>query len=283
MTCVHPREVKGTTLSSRLFFLRTGKYPSVPCGQCMPCRIMRSLEWSVRLRDELGYWSSSCFLTLTYDDENIPPFGSLRKAHVQSFIRSLRLYMAVKNEKIKYYFVGEYGSNTFRPHYHAIIFGFYPDDIDCHHSSLELRDIWSYGFNYVGKVENDSIQYVTGYIRKKLLGKGSQVKYSGSGLEPPFSLSSNGIGQRYFDDHYEEVVKGRTFHGDPVVTPRYYKKKFGIREKRGLQQEGVNQSCLDLIEANKLGISLFQAQLGDRKARESASEWKESNFKRGSI
>ena len=87
-------------------------------------------QWSFRLREELKDSESAHFLTLTYDDEHIIITGNneptLYKRDVQLFLKSLR---KLQKQKIKYYFVGEYGGKTDRPHYHAIIFNLTKDTL----------------------------------------------------------------------------------------------------------------------------------------------------------
>ena len=68
----------------------------------------------------------NCFITLTYDDENIPWDGSLNKQHFQAFMKRLRWHN--KEKKIRYFHVGEYGEQLSRPHYHALIFNHDFDD-----------------------------------------------------------------------------------------------------------------------------------------------------------
>lgn len=60
------------------------------------------------------------FLTLTYDEKHVPraPGGlSLRFYDIQLFCKRLRK----AKYKLKYIIVGEYGTTTHRPHYHAIL------------------------------------------------------------------------------------------------------------------------------------------------------------------
>ena len=76
----------------------------------------RAREWAVRLYSELKTTEKSCFITLTYSDENNPII--LKKSDFQKFIKRLR-----KDYDIKYFACGEYGDKTLRPHFHAILFG----------------------------------------------------------------------------------------------------------------------------------------------------------------
>ena len=44
----------------------------VRCGHCINCKIHRAREWCIRLEAESHYWRNICFVTLTYDDDNLP-------------------------------------------------------------------------------------------------------------------------------------------------------------------------------------------------------------------
>ena len=81
----------------------------------------------------------NCFITLTYDDENLPPGGTLVVQDYQAFVKRLRA--RISPQKLRYYFVGEYGDpkNTERPHYHAAIFGIGDEDGDL------IQDCWKKG------------------------------------------------------------------------------------------------------------------------------------------
>ena len=92
----------------------------VPCGRCLGCRAAKSKEWAQRLLNEQAYWRTESFITLTYDDKNLPEGGKLVKSDLQLFFKRLRKNI---DWPIKYYACGEYGDVTFRPHYHAIVFG----------------------------------------------------------------------------------------------------------------------------------------------------------------
>jgi hypothetical protein len=73
---------------------------------------------------------------LTYDDEHLPPNNSLLKKDLQKFFYKLR--QKIKPIKIRYFAVGEYGSNkTKRPHYHIILFGYVPKDLEYFYSQKD--------------------------------------------------------------------------------------------------------------------------------------------------
>ena len=49
----------------------------IPCGGCIGCRIDRSRQWALRCVHEASLHSTNSFITLTYNDENLPEGGSL--------------------------------------------------------------------------------------------------------------------------------------------------------------------------------------------------------------
>ena len=88
-----------------------------------------------RVRYELlRYHGNCCFLTLTANPATIHktfPDGSLDHRPFQLFMKRLRITLERQGfkGKIKYLMCGEYGDNNGRPHYHAIIFGWKPEDL----------------------------------------------------------------------------------------------------------------------------------------------------------
>lgn len=200
-------------------------FHAVPCGHCAVCRKERSKAWAIRLMMEFCTWNSGVFITLTYDDEHIPKVEqpvvegvfmkseTLVKRDFQLFIKRLR---KVSGRKLKYYACGEYGSHTFRPHYHAILYGFDICDTEL------IKSCWPYGFIEVGDVTMQSCNYVAGYIQKKLYGDVAAEVY-GERL-PPFSLMSKGLGRAYLEKHWKEMMqRGFIRYRDKIIPiPRYY-------------------------------------------------------------
>lgn len=203
------------------------------------------------------YWKESTFLNLTYDEQNLPINGSLCKKHLQDFWKRFRARI---KSPIKYYGVGEYGEKSLRPHYHAIIFGWQEsiDKLSLHRgldgkrrfSSSLIAELWPLGNNIVGVVEHDSIQYVCGYIRKKLVGKDAEY-YVKNGLAPPFMVNSKGLGKRYAQDNAFDLATELTAYekGKAVGLPRYYTKVLEldseVLKRKGLEHE---QSIQDYCE-----------------------------------
>lgn len=130
------------------------------CGQCTPCRINRSRLWVGRMLLESMEHPASCFVTLTYNEEHVPKDGNLNKRHGQQFVQSVR--ERIHPRKLRYYLVGEYGDKSWRPHFHLVLFGVSPTEEEL------IRQCWKKGFVLVGTAEAASMQYVAGYVVKKM-------------------------------------------------------------------------------------------------------------------
>lgn len=211
----------------------------LPCGKCVGCRLKRSAEWSVRILHEARYHKQSSFLTLTYSTEHLPPNGSLRKEDFREFIKRLRERLReVGHAPLKYYMCGEYGDDRLRPHYHAILFGYFPDDgVAAANNpgannplwrSALLEETWRYGRVLVGKVTAASAAYVARYTMKKSYGLEAESEYTATERLPSYTGMSKGIGKRYFNDFQAEIYNNdnvlREDNLHEVSVPRYYDK-----------------------------------------------------------
>jgi len=151
----------------------------IPCGQCWSCRLERSRQWALRCVHEASLHPDNMFLTLTYNEESLPADGGLDKTHFQKFMKRYRQHLE-RNEggqKIRYYMCGEYGDQTNRPHYHALIFGHNFSDktlfrkTDSGHNlytSTILDNLWTHGFCNIGELTFESAAYTARYIMKKV-------------------------------------------------------------------------------------------------------------------
>ncbi|QXP44205.1 MAG: replication initiator protein [Arizlama microvirus] len=172
---------------------------ALPCGQCMPCRINRKRIWTHRIMLETLQHGDNAFVTLTYKDEQLPitPEGkaTLVPKHVQDWLKRFR--KRIEPMKIRYYLVGEYGDNTQRPHYHVALFG-YPSCrfgisryatyrprccIECD----TVLDTWGMGQVMLGTLEDNSANYIAGYVTKKMTAKDDQRL---EGRHPEFARMS---------------------------------------------------------------------------------------------
>lgn len=116
-----------------------------------------------------------CFVTLTYDDDHLPENRTLVKKHFQEFMKNLRRHKQFAGIKIKYFMCGEYGEQTLRPHYHALIYGIdFPDKKlyskrqgNLLFTSALLDKIWGRGECKIGALTFQSAAYVARYTLQK--------------------------------------------------------------------------------------------------------------------
>lgn len=229
-------------------------FVTIPCGQCIGCRLDYSKQWANRCLMELESHESSYFVTLTYDDVHVPisyyshnddgdawPSMTLRKRDLQLFFKRLR---SNTGQEIRYYAAGEYGSGSARPHYHCIIFGLKLDDLVpykkshegfIYYNSRTVQDAWrGYAFDYLGnkvpgtygdlgfavvaEVTWETCAYTARYVTKKATGQEKEF-YDCFNLEPEFALMSRkpGIGRDFYERHKRDLY---TFDHVSISTPR---------------------------------------------------------------
>lgn len=320
MACTHPllysvRQQKiigsGADFPS---LAKSDNYKLVPCGQCMNCRIAKSKTWACRNVLENLDSEQSCFVTLTYapgfvpivnhytgevgrGDKGIVDQGeiiqnlTLWPEDVQKFIKRLRRrYEYHEGKKLRYYYAGEYGPKTLRPHYHLLLYNYIPSDLEfwkTHNGqnwflSKELAEIWGMGFVSIGILTYQSAAYVARYTTKKLYGDEGKQRQRELGLIPEFSRMSlkPGIGAKYYEENKDNIYKFDKIilpgeRARVVKPPKYYDDKYkeenpyewGIikaeRERIAKEQEAVraSKSTLDYFSQLKVIEDTTQKKL----------------------
>lgn len=184
-----------------------------PCGDCLPCRIDRRRVLSNRILLESYDHPSSVFSTLTYDDNHLPENFSLSPDDVRLFLYRLRqAYRKKTGKKFRYYYVGEYGETTHRPHYHFAFFN-YPQCLNpdkkyfkgkkfqpckCENCDL-ISKAWGNGHIFNGTLTPDSATYIGQYVTKKMTSK-NDIRLNGR--HPEYARMSNrpyGLGAGIID------------------------------------------------------------------------------------
>lgn len=115
---------------------------------------------------EAALYSENLFVTLTYEDSKLPKGGTLDPRDTELWVKRFRERLRLEHGlHCRYYLVGEYGDNTWRPHYHAALFG-----IGIEHTKL-VHDTWGKGYTQAGPLTLQSAQYIAGYVTKKMTAK----------------------------------------------------------------------------------------------------------------
>ena len=237
----------------------------VPCGRCRACRIQRTSEWTLRILHEMENHDANVFITLTYNETNLPENNDLQPEELVLFWKRLR--KALGGRKIKYYACGEYGEKYRRPHYHAIVFGLGIQE------KSEIEEAWRKGYVQVGTVTEQSARYVASYIMDKDESI-DRCKFEGKKVKP-FQRSSLGLGKKWILEHQDKVLENMSIKrkGKEVGIPRYYMKVLADKVTVEKQNEKTTLHALDKeLKLAEAGIGNMERALHDFEFRKQKSE-----------
>lgn len=215
----------------------------LPCGKCVGCRKRRAREWALRCVHEASLHDHKCFVTLTYDPEHFPENGFLRPDHLRLFLMRVRnaarrrSHPDLLGNRLRFFAVGEYGDNTYRAHYHALLFGVdFADLVEIPrkrgpkiYNSATLRKLWGMGNVSTAPFTTRTAAYAAQYAIKK------QSKFDwrlhdelGEVAPQPFMRCSRnpGLGFWWLWRWGADAQHGVIHHdGSPYSLPRYYREK----------------------------------------------------------
>lgn len=248
MPCFHPLDAWRVSTGRDP---QTGKWPitfdrnhayldmpvKIPCGQCVGCRLERSRQWAIRCVHEASLWPHNCFVTLTYNNDNLPAGGTLVKRDVQLFLKRLRKHFCY--QKIRYYMCGEYGDQLQRPHYHLILFNLDFSDkklFKVNHgyplyTSETLSRLWPFGYHTIGDVTFETCAYTARYILKKVNGDMASEHYQGRLAEYTCMSRKPGVAHDWYETWKDDVYPHDYViirRGIKCKPPRYYDHLFEI-------------------------------------------------------
>lgn len=222
MSCLKTRPAWRSTLPNEKgehplnFQFRTDRSPDyfIPCGRCDGCRATQRRDWAIRIAHESTEWDRNCFVTLTYDDEHCP--RSIQRSDCQHFIKRLK---RASSREIRYYLVGEYGDQTRRPHYHAIIFnedflgGAYTINDELYGNKI-LDRIWRNGNCSIAPFSFSTAMYTAGYVTKKTADTDT---FSLQSQRPP-------LGKAWVRKHHDNIRRNEkiVIEGKEMPIPQVY-------------------------------------------------------------
>jgi len=247
------------------------------CGKCLKCLVKRKAQWSFRITEEKRASFSSYFVTLTYNDQNVPHGNgvlTINKDDHAEFIKNLKELESPKalkirehisieeyerkkrkipeKGKIKYYGVYEYGDKTSRPHGHYLLFN--------------IRDINNIALSWnKGKIDIDPDVNVNNidYVLKYMIKDHSGVEYENRQKE--VSFMSKGIGLCAADNQFKRSIKrveaNQVFNerGAKIPLPRYYRKKF-LSDSERLRK---NQFIADELDKKRMAEQASDLKRGE--------------------
>lgn len=249
----------------------------LPCGKCKGCRLSHAKQWAVRCVHEALNHDKSSFITLTFNEQYhgtkrhdcrkcerykrtqvLCSSISLCHRDFTLFMKRLRKRIAKhSNTKIRYFHVGEYGSQLGRPHHHAIIFGWdFPDkriwkttkSKETIYRSPMLEEEWIYGYSSVGNLTWKSAAYCARYALKKVGGDYAEQHYrkvdKETGevcqLNPEYVTMSRrpGIARDFIREFHEDVYPQDCIHilNKVFKTPRYYDKEYDLIDPEAMKK-----------------------------------------------
>jgi len=235
----------------------------LPCGKCAACINRKIQEWTFRLDNERINSACTYFVTLTYDNYHVPinKYGKLTldKSHVQHFLKKLRydhdndpeygifedyyFKTNLRAEKIKYYAVGEYGTERRRPHYHLVMFNT---------RKKAIIDNWEYGeVDIQIPRSSQAIGYVIKYLHKRI------YKTTPGNVAREFSIMSKGIGLGYVDkmkswhNKHPEILYTANEFMDKVPMSRFYREKLFNEQERN-DQIPIIKNNIEQNEKNRI-------------------------------
>ncbi|GBR76114.1 hypothetical protein NO2_0721 [Candidatus Termititenax persephonae] len=243
-----------------------GKNPmEIPCEKCIECKAKNAQAWAARAYLESTKYKNGIFLTLSYNDENLPigKLGNptLKKEDITLFKKRLRKTLG--KTEIRTFECGEYGEKRGRPHYHMIIWNYKPEDGrvikqnisgDTLWASTKLEKIWGKGIILYGNVTYESAAYVARYVNKKREKK--QLMKDQENVYINMSRK-RGIGLDAWENYkkkYQELdgIYIPTKNGTKIIKiPRYFIKKWETELKEREETE-IKEMTKGLIKKQML-------------------------------
>lgn len=272
--CLFPSRASLPEMGGRPIINREGDL-KLPCGKCRECISARALSWAQRARHEMASHDENCFITLTYDNENLKS-DFIVKPDFQKFMKRLRRQTG---RNIRYMVSYEYGDKTYRPHMHAIIFGWEPSNqkylmtTKSGHSlttSSELSDLWKFGFHSIGQANEKTAYYIASYA---LSGRTRTITHPNTGetitISDAMDVSKRpAIGLSYLLHNARQLVDSG------AAMPRYYVKKLKefhptLHQRFEEETTHSNRSAYGLHA--KFKIAEAQAKMNDSEYRSDSS------------
>lgn len=200
-----------------------GYYFQIPCGKCVDCLENKISMQLGRLLAHAQQFNGYCiFVTLTIDNDKIPVnilYPGVEKSHLAPIIKAINNSNSRKGTNYSYFFTSEYGSETDRPHYHGLLYGF--------RNLKEAEDFLHkyYKLGFITLSECNGARF--NYIANSHISKCSHVPWYLADLESglmelcnkPFVLCSRGLGYKFVEENKWQIYNSRLLRIDGMNYP----------------------------------------------------------------
>lgn len=223
MACSRPFRILNKNFQKQSFHdfnYNKKHFYEVPCGYCLNCRVDKRNFIEDMAKSEFSRFGNvGAFITLTFDDEHIFQNNlvndngvlrpTLRRKDLSNYLKDIRRQIEYHNlhngksinSNFHYVASGEYGDkSTNRCHYHICFLGL--DWLVCQKLFMSC---WKKGHVEVNPINNGGIRYCVKYIESIDYGKQAQAKYDDHGIERPFIVKSQHLGEKFILDNLEQI------------------------------------------------------------------------------
>lgn len=267
---------------------------TLPCGQCIGCKLERSRVWGMRCVHESKMHKNNAFITLTYADEHLPERKQLQHEDFVKFMKRLRKQIAPT--RARFYMGGEYGPQNDRPHFHACIFGHDFHDRQYHsttgsgekiYRSNQLEKLWTNGYSSTANLTFQSAAYIARYCLQKVTGDLAEEHYKRYDhlgeyqLNPEYNHMSlkPGIGATWFKTYQADVV---TFdyvviNGKRCKPPKYYDLLYG--ETNPDELEHIKYMRMERAKEHAIDNTDERLKVREQVTKAAISQLKRGNLK----
>lgn len=124
------------------------------------------------------------------------------KEDLQKFLKRFRYYLKKKyNETVRFFAVSEYGSRSYRPHFHLLV---YSNSLYLNYPKIQsaVDSAWKYGFNRVSLSRHKTASYTASYC----CSFGGVPSVLQQKPFRPFNCHSIFFGQNYFLSRFEDYL-----------------------------------------------------------------------------
>lgn len=215
----------------------------VSCRECWQCVATYISDWQGRCIAESEDAVGTHLVTLTYGGGDHVDSRVLNYEHVRDYLRKIR-----KKAKVRYFAVGEYGSEKGRAHWHLLLF--WQDKVPEVKLNWSCNQAWwEHGFSKYEVANQGSVRYIMKYMAKDFVDQNSNRA---------FGMSSHPLlGYRYFARLARQYI-------DQGLSPqdKYYRFP-EVRDKKGAIKEFHMSRNVWLYFAGEY-MRLWSERNGDR-------------------